>query len=164
MDAYYIVEREPFRIVGLKLETLLKDTKEQMLIPKLQQSFQERLDEVNGAVDLPITYGLFIDPPNYKPDTDPFTWIAGVKVRPGAVPPQGMVSYEVPQATYAVLPYRGELDRAGDAYGELYRWIKDSAYELAGSYGFELYSSIYAPSEREPADFLLHFPVKNKNA
>ncbi|CAG7657654.1 GyrI-like domain-containing protein [Paenibacillus allorhizosphaerae] len=158
-----IVEREHFRIIGLKLETLLNETREQMLIPKLQQSFNEKLEEVNGAIDLPTTYGLFIDPPNYKPDTDHFTWIAGVKVSPDAEPPKGMISYELPRTTYAVLEYRGDIDRAGNAYGELYKWISNSEYELAGTYGFELYSMVHSPLERGNADFLLHFPIKNKD-
>jgi AraC family transcriptional regulator len=160
--AIRIVERENFRIIGMKVETLLKDTREQQIIPKLQQSFNEKLEEVSGADDLPITYGLFIDPPNYNPDIDLFTWIAGVKVSPDAEPPVGMILYELPKATYAVLEYKGDIDRAGDAYGELFEWINNSEYEQAGTYGFELYSKVHSPLERGNADFLLHFPIKHK--
>ncbi|MEV5027749.1 GyrI-like domain-containing protein [Paenibacillus sp. LPE1-1-1.1] len=157
-----IVERENFRIIGMKVETLLKDTREQQIIPKLQQSFNEKIEEVSGAVDLPITYGLFIDPPNYNPDIDLFTWIAGVKVSPDAELPVDMILYELPKATYAVLEYKGDIDRAGDAYGELFEWINNSEYEQAGTYGFELYSKVHSPLERGNADFLLHFPIKHK--
>lgn len=159
-----IVEREHFRIIGIKIETLLKDTKEQHIIPKLQQSFNEKITEVKDAINLPTTYGVFIDPANYNPKTDLFTWIAGVQVIPNAEPPVGMISFELPTATYAVLEYRGNMDRAGHAYGELYSWIKNSEYEQVGTYGFELYNKIHSPLERGDADFLLHFPIKYKGA
>lgn len=160
--AIQIIEREQFRIIGMKLETLLRDTREQMLIPMLQQSFNKRLKEIKNAVGLPITYGVFIDPPNYNPDTDLFTWIAGVEVKPYAEPPIGMISYELTKATFAVLQYQGDIDNAGDAYGELYEWIRYSEYEQAGTYGFEMYSKVHTPLERGKSVFLLHFPIKLK--
>ncbi|NOU71317.1 AraC family transcriptional regulator [Paenibacillus sp. LMG 31458] len=160
--AIKIIEREHSRIIGMKLETLLQDTREQMIIPKFQQSFNERLEEVNGTVGLPITYGVFIDPPNYNPDTDLFAWIAGIEVNHDVEPPVDMISYELPKATYAVLEYQGDIDRAGDAYGELYEWISNSEYEQAGTFGFEMYSKVHSPLERGNADFLLHFPIKWK--
>lgn len=160
--AVKIMERESFRIIGTKVDTLLKDTREQMIIPQHQQSFHERLKEVDGAIGLPITYGVFIDPPNYNPDTDPFSWIAGVEVHHDAEPPEGMISYELPKATYAVLDYKGDIDRAGNVYGQLYDWIIHSEYVQAGSYGFEMYSKVYSMSERQNAEFLLYFPVRKK--
>ncbi|WP_077618224.1 GyrI-like domain-containing protein [Bacillus sinesaloumensis] len=157
-----VIERKQTRIIGMQLETLLQDTREQMIIPKLQQSFNARLNEIQGVIGLPITYGIFIDPPNYNPDTDLFTWIAGVEVNTNVEPPVGMISYELPKATYAVLEYKGDIDNAGSAYGELYEWITKSEYEQAGSYGFEMYSTVHSPLERRLSDFLLHFPIKKK--
>lgn len=163
MVAVKIIEREQFRIIGTKLETLLQETREQKIIPKHQQSFNERLKEVTGAVALPITYGVFIDPPNYNPDTDLFSWIAGVEVNADVVPLDGMIAYELPKATYAVMEYRGDIDTAGEAYDELFRWINNnSEYELAGSYGFEMYSTVHSPLERGTANFSLHFPIRKK--
>lgn len=155
-----IIEREASHIIGMQLETLLQDTREQQIIPQLQQSFNKRVNEVHGAIGLPITYGIFIDPPNYNPDTDPFIWIAGVETSTDVEPPAGMISYDLPKATYAVLEYQGDIDKAGEAYDELYKWIHESEYEQVGTYGFELYSKIHSPLERRVADFLLHFPVK----
>ncbi|MGN7940943.1 GyrI-like domain-containing protein [Virgibacillus sp. 6R] len=157
-----IVERKQTRIIGMKLETLLQETREQMIIPKFQQSFHTRLNEVNGAIGLPITYGIFIDPPNYNPDTDLFTWIAGVEVNTDVEPPLGMISYELPKAAYAVLEYKGDINSAGNAYGELYDWINNSEFEQAGSYGFEMYSNVHSPLEQGFSNFLLHFPIRHK--
>ena len=41
-------------------------------------------------------YGIFIDPPNYNPNTDLFTWIAGVEVDDISSPTKEMKSYEFP--------------------------------------------------------------------
>ncbi|WP_062052606.1 GyrI-like domain-containing protein [Bacillus sp. JCM 19034] len=157
-----IIERKQLRIIGMKLETLLQDTREQKIIPEFQQFFNTRLNEINGAMGLPITYGIFIDPPNYNPDTDLFTWIAGVEVNTDVEPPVGMIEYELPKSTYAVLEYEGDNDSAGNAYGELYEWINNSEFEQAGSYGFEMYSTVHSPLERGFSEFLLHFPIRDK--
>ncbi|WP_078549188.1 GyrI-like domain-containing protein [Litchfieldia alkalitelluris] len=159
-----IVKRDSAHIIGMKIETLLKDTREQMIIPKLQQSFNKRLKEVNGAIDLPITYGIFIDPPNYNPAQDPFIWIAGVECSVDSEPPVGMISYTLPKATYAVLEYQGDIDNASVAYNELYEWIKDSDYEQEGLYGFEMYSTVHSSLDRRKAEFLLLFPIRLKNS
>ncbi|MGF7034916.1 putative transcriptional regulator YdeE [Paenibacillus mucilaginosus] len=158
----YLTERPRLRLIGLRIETVLSETREQRMIPRLQEAFRERVSEVTGSVHLPVTYGVFIDPPDYNPDTDPFTWIAGVEAEPRAEAPEGMVEFELPAATYAVLEYSGDIDRAGRAYDELYRWIQDSEFEQAGTYGFEMYPSDYSGEERRTADFLLHFPVRRK--
>jgi AraC family transcriptional regulator len=157
-----IVEREQIQIIGMKVETLLKDTRENMIIPKFQQRFNERLKEIDGEIGLPITYGIFIDPPNYNHETDLFTWIAGVEVKSDENPPFDMISYTLPKATYAVLEYQGDIDHAGNAYDKLYEWVSHSEYELAGSYGFEMYSWVHSPLERGMAEFLLHYPIRQK--
>lgn len=160
--AVQLIEREAFRIIGLTLETMLHETREQMIIPKLQHTFHARIAEIDGAIGLPTTYGLFIDPPNWNPETEPFRWIAGVEVGGDVVPPADMVTYELPKATYAVLAYQGSIAEAGSAYDQLYRWISNSEYELAGLVGFELYTTNESAVERGTADFLLHLPVRRR--
>jgi len=157
-----IVERERTRMMGLKVETLLKDTKEQMIIPKLQQTFNERLGEIPNSIGLPVTYGVFVDPPNYDPDTDLFSWIAGVEVNKEQDQVNDMVFYEIPEGTYAMYSYEGDIDDAGDAYGKLYEWINNSEYEQSGTYGFEMYTVIHSALERRKANFKLHFPVRKR--
>ncbi|MGM1047985.1 MAG: GyrI-like domain-containing protein [Bacillota bacterium] len=157
-----IVNRDKTRIVGLTVDVLLKNTKEQLIIPKLQQSFNERVNEIEGAVGLPVTYGVFIDPPNYNQHTDLFTWIAGVEVEEGFEPQEDMISYEIPGGTYAVLPYSGNIDNAGSAYDQLYTWISASEYEQTGTYGFEMYMKIHSAHERNDTEMRLHFPIIKK--
>lgn len=157
-----IVNRDKTSIVGLTVDVLLKDTKEQLIIPKLQQSFNEMVNEIEGAVALPVTYGVFIDPPNYNPHSDLFTWIAGVEVEEGVKPQEGMICYEIPSGTYAVLTYTGNIDNAGSAYDQLYTWISSSEYELAGTHGFEMYMKNHSVPERQETEMKLHFPVNKK--
>ncbi|MCI3919449.1 GyrI-like domain-containing protein [Paenibacillus sp. TRM 82003] len=159
-----IINRPETRIVGFKVETLLKDTKEQHIIPKLQQRFNEIVTEIPSAVGLPVTYGVFVDPPDYKPDTDLFTWIAGVESKVEADSEQGLINFLIPAGTYAVIHYEGDLDNAGSAYDRLYHWVQGSDYEMNGTYGFEMYSTFLSALERKTAAFRLHFPIKNKTA
>lgn len=157
-----IISKDKLQIIGMRVETLLKDTREQMIIPRLQQQFNQRINEIKGAERLPITYGVFIDPPNYNPDTDLFTWIAGVEVSSETELPYDMIRYEIPAGTYAVLQYTGDIDNAGSAYDRLYHWVINSSFQSAGTYGFEEYSTINSAVERIQADFKLHFPVETK--
>jgi AraC family transcriptional regulator len=162
MDEVKIIERRETRIVGLLVETLLSDTRENQIIPKLQQKFNSIVDQIPGAVGLPVTYGAFIDPPEYNPDTDLFTWIAGVEVGKEAEEDEGFISFVIPEGVYAELHYEGDIDNAGSAYGKLYEWIRNSDYEQSGTFGFEMYSTNASSIERKKAEFILHFPVKRK--
>ncbi|GGO08429.1 GyrI-like domain-containing protein [Saccharibacillus kuerlensis] len=155
-----VIKRPETKIAGFKVETLLKDTKKQHTIPKLQQRFNETVEEVPGAINLPITYGVFIDPPDYNPDTDLFTWIAGVESDLETEVEEEMVTHVIPAGTYAVIHYEGDIDNAGSAYDQLYHWIEESEYKQKGSYGFELYSTIQSSLERQTSSFKLHFPVE----
>lgn len=157
-----IVEKDSIYLVGLRCETLLKDTREKLIIPKLQQAFNQRIDEINGLVNGPVTYGVFIDPPNYKPDTDLFTWIAAAEVREEYTKPDDMIYYQLPARKYAVIDYKGNIDDAGSAYDTLYRWIQGTEYKIADLFGFEMYSYIHSAFERKQSDFKLHFPITLK--
>ena len=156
-----IVEKGPIQLVGLMCQTLLSDTKEQFIIPKLQHEFNQRIHEIKGIVNEPVSYGLFIDPPNYNPETDLFTWLAGVEVVGNEYSkPDDMIIHQVPANTYAVLHYAGNIDDAGKAYDTLYRWIQDSEYSICDLYGFEMYEQVHSAYERKEAIFKLHFPIK----
>jgi AraC family transcriptional regulator len=161
MDVQIII-KDKIKIAGLTVKTLLKETREQLIIPRLQQEFNQRINEIQGTIGVPITYGVFIDPPNYKPDTDLFTWIAGVEVGEDIDLPQDMIRYEIPSNKYAVLHYEGDIDNAGSAYDALYNGIKKSEYKISNTYGFEMYTSIHSVFERKQANFKLHFPIVNK--
>lgn len=157
-----IVERGPIQLVGLVCQTLLKDTREQLIIPKLQHDFNQRINEITGLINYPHTYGVFIDPPNYNPETDLFTWIASVEVGNEYSMPDGMITYQIPANKYAVLSYQGNIDDAGIAYDTLYRWITESKYKISDTYGFEMYGQIHSAYDRRETNLKLHFPIIKK--
>lgn len=134
-----IIEKQAFSVVGMSLETLLRDEREQRNIPKLFQTFEDRIEEVkNRSSDHSI--GIFIDPPNYNHETDKFRWIAGVEVLNGHDIPNGMELYTFPANTYVCTTYKGPSDTTYHAYDFLYNWINESQdYGLADTYGIEQY-------------------------
>lgn len=155
-----IIQKESFKVVGISLETLLKDEREQRNIPKLHQEFQKRITEIKHRVNADHL-GIFVDPPNYDYRTDKFKWIAGVEVSSFNDIPEGMESITIPANTYACTTYRGTRDQAYLTYDFLYQWVEESEYELADTYGIEQY-----PKEEDHEETVhimeLMLPIKEK--
>lgn len=155
-----IIQKESFKVVGISLETLLKDEREQRNIPKLHQEFQKRITEINHRTNADHM-GIFVDPPNYDYRTDKFKWIAGVEVSSFSEIPEGMESITIPANTYACTTYRGTMDQAYLTYDFLYKWVEESEYELADTYGIEQYPQ--EKGEDETVHIMdLMFPIKKK--
>ncbi|WP_078553057.1 GyrI-like domain-containing protein [Bacillus alkalicellulosilyticus] len=133
-----IIKKEPFTVIGMTLETLLSVEREQKNIQKLFDTFNKRIIEIENRLG-DHAIGIFIDPPNYNPEADPFKWITGIEVSSSSIIPDGMESFEFPANTYACTTYQGGRDQAHYAYDYLYSWIIDSEYELADSYGIEIH-------------------------
>ncbi|MDN4606289.1 GyrI-like domain-containing protein [Sporosarcina highlanderae] len=132
--------KDAFKVIGMTLSVLLHDERKKKLITTLHDDFNDRVHEVKNRVNTKIGYGIFIDPPNYNPETDPFTWIAGVEVDDVSNPPEGMRGFEFPEQLYVVTSYEGPNGEAGNLYGALYNWVRQSDYQIAGDYGVEVYS------------------------
>lgn len=151
-----IVEKEGFMVVGMTLQTLLEDEREQRNIPKLFDAFEKRIQEIEDRLN-DNAIGVFIDPQNYQYEKDLFTWIAGVEVSNIDHIPAGMESFIFQPNTYASTLYNGPKNQAYTAYDYLYNWIDNSMYELAHTYGIELYEP-NADDEKIVINLLL--PVK----
>jgi AraC family transcriptional regulator len=155
-----IIHKEPIYVVGISLQTLLKDEREKRNISKLHQEFEERITEIKNRVD-ENSIGIFIDPPDYDYRTDTFKWLAGVEVSNiNEIIPDGMESITIPSNTYACSTYRGLIDQAHKAYDYLYKWVKESQYELADTYGIEQYRERNEKTAEGIMD--LYFPIKKK--
>lgn len=133
-----IIEKESFKVIGMTLETLLSDEREQRNIPKLFEAFIKRIPEIKNRLN-DNSIGIFIDPPNYNYKTDKFKWISGVEVSSVNDIPDGMESFIFQANTYARTTYIGPRDKAYTAYDHLYNWVQESEYELADTYGIEYY-------------------------
>ncbi|MFC5404333.1 GyrI-like domain-containing protein [Cohnella soli] len=152
-----IIQKESFMAVGVSLETLLKDERENRFIPKMHAEFEERIHEIENRIN-DNAIGIFIDPPNYDYKIDMFKWIAGVEVSQIENIPDGMESITIPQNTYACTIYTGARDQAYQAYDYLYKWVQESEYELADSYGIEQYKKVNIESSEEV--MVLMFPIR----
>jgi AraC family transcriptional regulator len=152
-----IIHKESIYVVGISLQTLLKDEREKRNIPKLRVRrtnywIKNRVDE--------NSIGIFIDPPDYDYRTDTFKWLAGVEVSNINIILDGMESIAIPSNTYACSTYRGHIDQAHKAYDYLYKWVKESQYELADTYGIEQYRERNEKTVEGIMD--LYFPIKKK--
>lgn len=155
-----IKQEDSFKVVGMSLETILKDERENHDIPRLHQNFEKRISEIkNRKSDTPV--GIFIDPPNYNPQTDPFKWIAGVEVSRVEDIPSGMESITIPANTYVYTTYKGKIEQGFRAYDYLYGWLDKSDYELADRYGVERYIEMHDDGTEV---MNLMFPVKKRDS
>ncbi|HET7579280.1 MAG TPA: GyrI-like domain-containing protein [Bacillales bacterium] len=157
-----IKERPAFHIVGLSCDIVLKDARQTDTIPKLHEAFSKRVDEIRNRINPNLSYGLFIDPLNYNPDTDPFTWVAGVEVSDLEEIPEGMVGQTFNAPHFAVFSYKGK-DKSSKPYDMLYKWVDQSAdYQLADRFGMEVYDERYHGPLDPDSTFDLWFPVAKK--
>ncbi|MFD2133996.1 GyrI-like domain-containing protein [Pseudogracilibacillus auburnensis] len=151
-----IEKKDPLKIVGMSLSVLLQVERKEKLITNLHDTFEKRVHDIKNKSHPTLSCGVFIDPPNYRPDEDEFQWIAGVKVDEFSDIPEDMVRYELPENLYAIITYKGPKGEAGHIYDALYQWVDQSDYTLADSYGIE----VYIDSEEDELEMDLCFPIK----
>ncbi|KGX83208.1 GyrI-like domain-containing protein [Pontibacillus marinus] len=149
-----IIEKPGFTIVGMKCDTTMKEKDE--IIPKVVDDFHmERMGEVNDRINAPHAYGVFIDPPNWDPETEPFTWITAVEVESVDNVPEGMISKTIPAHTYATVYYDPKIMKM-NPYIDLHRWINEQGYTQIEGFGFEVHTSY----EGDDTPYTLHLPVQ----
>ena len=147
------IERHPaFRIVGMKVH----GKNEHGEIPKMWGEFAARVAEVQDRAEQNVTYGVSA---NYA-ETGEFDYVAGIHVNPTADVPSGMVSWDVPAATYAV--FSCPFQAIGPTYGYIWgEWLQSGAYEQdMTKLGFD-----YFPPGTGEGDSPIEiwFPVKETN-
>lgn len=123
-----------------------------------QQEFFPRLDELAPLVsEKGAFYGVGRALPGAMPGH--FQYLAAVSVKSLDTLPTGIVGWEFPARTYAVLLARGVADigRVNSFYDS--EWLPKSSFLRDGDYMLEYYPPGF-PDER----IYLHFPVKPKQA
>ena len=149
-----IVEKGEFKVVGVSCNTTMMD--KDMIIPKLVDEFHHSgIREIKNRSNQPISYGIFVDPPNFDPEKDEFTWIAGVEVTNFDHIPQGMIYQTIPAHKYAVLSYHPKTDEI-NPYQFLYQWFSSEGYEPTDLFGFEIYN----PYKGRDTAYTLYLPIK----
>lgn len=155
--------KSAFKVIGMTLSVKLSEERKKKMITAMHEEFSKRVHEINNRINPTIGYGIFIDPPNYNPETDPFKWIAGVEVDSISKPPDGMGGFEFPENLYAITTYQGPKGEAGNLYDKLYNWVSQSEYHIASNYGFEVYSDDFDDAELNHIKMELWFPIKKKS-
>jgi AraC family transcriptional regulator len=146
-----IVERSGFTVVGLKY----RGKNESNEIPQLWQVLGPRAGEITNRVDAHVAYGISA---NINKSTGEFDYIAGFEVSTTKKLPEGMISFKVPGAKYAV--FSTTLPNVGETFDNAYHiWLPESGHQPAGGPEFEVYDERFDPQDPDSL-FDLYIPVK----
>ncbi len=145
-----IVSRPAFTVVGVKVRSNNQNNE----IPQLWDDFGPRMGEIKHMVDKHACYGVCA---NADHETHEFDYFAAFEVDSTADMPGGMVSFEVPAATYAV--FRTTLPDVGKTFDHAYQtWLPQSGYQPTGGPDLELYDEEFDP--RDPGStFAVFIPI-----
>ncbi|MCF7910968.1 MAG: AraC family transcriptional regulator [Candidatus Cloacimonetes bacterium] len=152
-----IVEKEAFKVIGLKVVT----TQKKNTIPQLWDKFNARWQDVKNIAQEGVCVGICpsVDDKDFDENTE-FAYIAGMIVKNFTEVPEGMETLEIPAQKYAVATHKGPLDKLHDTYHYLYaEWLKDSDYEFCPSAEIEWYDDRFIFNSPE-SEFDIYIPVK----
>ncbi|WP_221569067.1 GyrI-like domain-containing protein [Alkalihalobacillus sp. TS-13] len=154
VSAIEILDLPEFKLVGMSCSTTMAERHEK--IPAMVHDFYENhIHKIKNRINEPVSYGLFVDPPNWNPDTEEFTWIAAVEVSHFDNIPEEMISKVIPARKYATLRFDPTTDNF-DPYPYLHEWIQNQGLKQIDNFGFEL----FLPYKGVDSKFILHLPVK----
>lgn len=146
-----IVSRPAFSVVGM----LYHGKNENNEIAQMWGEFNPRFDEVKHMINLEApAYGV-CNPPG---EDGAFDYIAGFELSSTAAPPEGMLTWDVPDGKYAVFPCT--LKTIGQAYQHAFEtWLPGSGYQRVEAPDFELYDENFDPQE-EGSVLYIYIPIK----
>lgn len=148
-----IVMRTAFQVIGMKY----RGKNENQEIPQLWRDYGARWKEIKDIVDPEVAYGVM---DRYDEATGEFDYIASMEVGEIKDIPEGMVSVDVPEQTYAVFPCT--LAKLMESYDHaLKTWLPESGYEHTGGPEFELYDEDFDPQDTN-SEFYYYMPIKEK--
>jgi AraC family transcriptional regulator len=146
-----IVTKSAFTVVGVKY----RGKNEKNEIPQLWEQFGPRICEIKRLADPHVAYGVMH---NYDEESGEFDYVAGFEVSSVAEVPEGMVSWEVPEQTYAV--FTCTLPTLMETFEHAYKtWLPQSGYQRADSPEFELYDENF-DSQDENSEMAIYIPIR----
>jgi AraC family transcriptional regulator len=138
-----IVEKPELRVVGLEapfIHALSPETTSFKIIGPLWDRFIQQADRIPHRIGHEMYGIIYGRPESERSHPHELQYIAAVPVSSTADVPDGMVSYTVPAATFAVFTHRGPIQAIGDTCSEIYRvWLPQSDYQQAEVADVELY-------------------------
>jgi predicted transcriptional regulator YdeE len=148
-----IVTKPAFTVVGLKYSggNARRD------LPRLWEQFVPRMSEIRHKLEQEISYGLTT---TYDRKNRTFEYIAGVEVNSAEDVPEGMVSFEVPEQTYAV--FTATMPTFVRTYKRVInRWLPKSGHKRIEGPEFEVYTKEFDPQAKdERAQYEFYLPVE----
>lgn len=146
-----IKSKPAFTVVGMKYRGKNKDKE----IPQLWFKFGPRMNEIKRRIG--PAYGVT---DNYNEESGEFDYVAGIEVDSSADIPEGMVSIDVPEQTYAV--FTSTLPKLFETYHQFYEsWLPQSGYNRADGPELELYDETFNPAD-ENSVLYIYIPVMRK--
>ncbi|PKN72925.1 MAG: hypothetical protein CVU50_05195 [Candidatus Cloacimonetes bacterium HGW-Cloacimonetes-3] len=147
-------KKDAFHVVGVSCRANPSGT-----LHKLWGEFMQRVAEIKHVEDNNRAYQvcLFEDA---NPDTEEYTFIAGMQVSQIADVPEGMMGHTVPVAEYAVFEHHGLLDKLHQTYEYIYGvWLQENGYMMAEADALEVYDERFKVGE-ENSLFEIWVPIK----
>lgn len=146
-----IASRSAFTVVGTKYH----GKNENKEIPQMWQDFGPRMREIKQVVNTCIAYGICA---NMDEKTGEFDYVAGFEVEAVADVPEGMVSMEIPEATYAL--FTTTLPAIHETFHNAYHtWLPQSGYRPTGGPELELYGEEFDPQD-PTSTFEVYIPIE----
>lgn len=126
-----------FRVIGKTCESTMKQNN----IPALWDQFGKFNPQIPGILNPQAAIGVcYFEEMDKMTDDTPFTYLAGMEVKPDQEAPEGMLARDVPAAEYAVFEHVGSLATLHETYDAIYgEWMPKSGYSRAEADDFELY-------------------------
>ncbi len=150
-----IVEKPEFKIVGLKCTTTMSTNS----IHLLWENFNKRCSEVKNGYNLWVGVCPWAECENFDNDT-PFEYIAGRAVENFDDVPEGMMTWTVPAAKYAVFTHKGCLESLSETYKYIYCvWAEETDMVLDKADQLEIYDERFKFGQ-EDSEFDILIPVK----
>jgi AraC family transcriptional regulator len=152
-----IISKKAFPIIGIELITTTHEGKNFVEIPQFWKQVIEKkqIEKIPNRKNTNTVLGICMD---FRAK-GVFSYIIGSEAIHTEDVPDGMVSREIPEATYAVFTARGRMpDSIQDTTKYIYReWLPKSKYLHAHSPEFELYDERCDDSENPEVD--IYIPI-----
>lgn len=146
-----IKSKPAFTVVGMKYRGKNKNKE----IPQLWFKLGPRMNEIKHRIG--PAYGVM---DNYNEESGEFDYVAGIEVDSAADIPEGMVSIDVPEQTYAV--FTSTLPTLVETFQHAYKtWLPQSGYKRVDGPEFELYDETFNPAD-ETSVMYIYIPVRKK--
>ncbi len=145
-----IVTKPAFKVVGMKYRGKSGGDE----IKELWGAFMGRMHEIKYAVGDMVSYGVSTD---FDYETKVFDYIACIAVELIEEVPQGMVSLDIPQGTFAV--FTTTLPTMMESYDHAYHtWLPQSGYAKSEQPDYEEYGPSFDPEDPN-SEFQFYVPI-----